>query len=93
MDTGFGAKRESVMHASRRWWLKAASGYSEREDEPASFRVWTWTLSALTNPTSVIEIVPGVKDGGMENWGLRVSGISVGHELCTREPLYLRRQE
>ena len=73
-DTGFGAKRESVMDAPRHWWLKAPGGYSEREDEPATFLVWAWTLGALTSPASTIEIVPDVKDGDMELWGLRVSG-------------------
>ena len=73
-DTGFGAKRESVMDAPRHWWLKAPGGYSEREDEPATFLVWAWTLGALTSAASTIEIVPDVKDGDMELWGLRVSG-------------------
>ncbi len=57
-DTGFGAKRESVMHAPRHWWLKTPGGYSEREDEPASFLVWAWTLGALTSPASTIEFAP-----------------------------------
>lgn len=73
-DKGFGAKRESVMDAPRHWWLKAPGGYSKREDEPATFLVWAWTLGALTSPASTIEIVPDVSDGDMELWGLRVSG-------------------
>ena len=73
-DTGFGTKRESVMDAPHHWWLKAPGGYSEREDEPATFLVWAWTLGALTSPASTIEIVPDVKDGDMELWGLRGSG-------------------
>lgn len=73
-DKGFGARRESVMDAPCHWWLKAPGGYSEREDEPATFLVWAWTLGALTSPASTIEIVPDVKDGDMELWGLRVSG-------------------
>lgn len=73
-DKGFGAKRESVMDAPRHWWLKAAGGYSEREDEPATFLVWAWTLGALTSPASTVEMVPDVRDGDMELWGLRVSG-------------------
>lgn len=73
-DTGFGAKRESVMDAPRHWWLKAQVGYSERKDEPARFLVWAWTLRALTDAASTIEKIPDVKDGETELWGLRVSG-------------------
>lgn len=73
-DTGFGAKRESVLDAPRHWWLKSPAGYTERKDEPAVFLVWAWTLRALTDPSSTIETVPDVKDGDVELWGLRVSG-------------------
>lgn len=73
-DTGFGAKRESVLDAPHHWWLKAPGGYSERQDEPAKFLVWAWTLGALTSPASTIETVPDLKDGDMELWGLRISG-------------------
>lgn len=73
-DTGFGSKRESVMDAPQHWWLKAPAGYSERKDEPATFLVWAWTLRALTDPASTIDVVPDVKDGDSELWGLRVSG-------------------
>jgi hypothetical protein len=73
-DTGFGAKRESVMDAPRHWWLKSPGGYTERKGEPAVFLVWAWTLRALTDPASTIETVPDLKDGDLELWGLRVSG-------------------
>lgn len=73
-DTGFGAKRESVMDAPRHWWLKSPGGYTERTDEPAVFLVWAWTLRALTDPASTVEPVPDMKDGDVELWGLRVSG-------------------
>jgi len=73
-DPGFGAKRESVMDAPRHWWLKAPGGFSEREDEPARFLVWAWTLGALTDPVSTIEVIPDLKDGDMDLWGLRISG-------------------
>jgi hypothetical protein len=73
-NTGFGAKRESVLDAPRHWWLKSPGGYTERKDEPAVFLVWAWTLRALTDPASTIETVPDVKDGDLELWGLRVSG-------------------
>lgn len=73
-DTGFGSKRESVVDAPGHWWFKAASGYSERKNEPANFLVWAWTLRALTDAASTIEVIPEVKDGEAELWGLRVSG-------------------
>lgn len=73
-DTGFGAKRESVMDVPRSWWLKKPGGYSQREKEPATFIVWAWTLRALTDATSTVEPVSAVQDGDQELWGLRVSG-------------------
>lgn len=73
-DTGFGAKRESVLDAPAHWWLKTQAGYSERKDEPAVFLVWAWTLRALTDAGSSVDVVPVVKDGDTELWGLRVSG-------------------
>lgn len=73
-DTGFGAKRESVMDAPAHWWLKTPAGYSERKDEPAVFLVWAWTLRALTDAGATVDVVPAVKDGETELWGLRVSG-------------------
>jgi hypothetical protein len=73
-DTGFGARRESVLDAPRHWWLKSPGGYTERKDEPAVFLVWAWTLAALTDPASSVDAVPDVKDGETELWGLRVSG-------------------
>ncbi len=73
-DTGFGSKRDSVLDAPRHWWLKTPAGYSERKDEPANFLVWAWTLRALTDAASTVDVVPDVKDGETELWGLRVSG-------------------
>lgn len=73
-DTGFGSKRDSVLDAPRHWWLKTPAGYSERKDEPAVFLVWAWTLRALTDASSTVDVVPDVKDGEAELWGLRVSG-------------------
>lgn len=73
-DTGFGSKRDSVLDAPRHWWLKTPSGYSKRKDEPAVFLVWAWTLRALTDAASTVDVVPDVKDGEAELWGLRVSG-------------------
>jgi DMSO/TMAO reductase YedYZ molybdopterin-dependent catalytic subunit len=73
-DTGFGAKRVSVMDAPRSWWLKTPAGYTERKTEPAKFLVWGWTLGAITDSASTVETIPDVKDDDQELWGLRVSG-------------------
>jgi hypothetical protein len=74
-DTGFGAKRDSVLDAPRSWWLKKpGGGYTQRQSEPATFLVWAWTLRALTDTTSAVEAIPDLKDGEQELWGLRVSG-------------------
>lgn len=86
-DTGFGAKRESVMDAPRHWWLKTQAGYSERKGEPATFLVWAWTLRALTDPASAVDVVPDIKDGDAELWGLRVSG-----SVTPAMELYFSRQ-
>lgn len=89
-DTGFGARRESVMDAPRHWWLKTPAGYSERKGEPATFLVWAWTLRALTDPASTVDVVPDVKDGEVELWGLRVSGsVTPTMELYFTKPANL----
>jgi len=73
-DTGFGAKRESVMDAPHHWWLKTPTGHSERKGEPATLLVWAWTLRAITDPAASVDVINDLKDGDTELWGLRVSG-------------------
>ncbi len=62
--------RESVLEAPAYWWL----GKKDRTDEPAKFDVWGWTLGAITDPKSKVEVVPDVTEDGKAAFGLRVSG-------------------
>ncbi len=81
-DTGAGNHRESVLDAPRAWWLKTKSGHSERTGEPAKYLVWAWTLQALVDPASRIEVVSPVTEGAITLRGLRVSGsVSPAMEL------------
>ena len=43
------------------------------ESEPAIFLVWGWTLGAITDPKSKLEVIPELKDGDKTLVGLRVS--------------------
>lgn len=61
--------RESVLEAPAYWWLNK----KDRTDEPAKFDVWGWTLGAITDAKSKIEVVPDVVDEGKPAFGLRVS--------------------
>lgn len=61
--------RESVLEAPANWWLNK----KDRTDEPAKFDVWGWTLGAITDAKSKVEVVPEVIDDGKPAFGLRVS--------------------
>ena len=62
--------RESVIEPPGNWWL----GGKDRTGEPAKFDVWGWTLGALVDPKSVVEVVPDVTENEKPAFGLRVSG-------------------
>jgi hypothetical protein len=67
-----GNERVSVLEPPNYWWL----GKRERvkdEKEPATFLVWAWTLGALLDPNSKIEVISEVTEGDMPALGLRVS--------------------
>jgi hypothetical protein len=63
-------KRESILDAPDYWWL----GGKDRSGEPAKFDVWAWTLVALTDPKTTMEILPGVEENGKITLGLRLGG-------------------
>jgi hypothetical protein len=67
-----GNERVSVLEPPNYWWL----GKKERvkdEKEPATFLVWAWTLGALTDPNSKVEIIPDINDEDKPAFGLRIS--------------------
>lgn len=64
-----GSKRESVIEPPKYWWI----GKKDRGVDPAKSDVWGWTLGVLLDPKSVIESIPGVKEGEKMTVGLRVS--------------------
>lgn len=68
-----GAERVSVLEPPSYWWL----GKRERvkdDKEPATFLVWAWTLRALTDPKSKVEVIPEITEADRPAFGLRVSG-------------------
>ncbi len=68
-----GKERVSVLEPPNFWWL----GKRERvkdEKEPATFLVWAWTLDALIDPKSKVEVIADVHEGEKPAFGLRVSG-------------------
>lgn len=68
-----GSERVSVLEPPTYWWL----GKKERvkdEKEPATFLVWAWTLGALTDPKSKVEVIPDVTENDKPAFGLRVGG-------------------
>ena len=62
--------RESILDAPKYWWV----GGKDRTDEPAKFDVWAWTLVALTDAKTSMEILPGVEENGKTTVALRLTG-------------------
>jgi hypothetical protein len=68
-----GNERVSVLEPPNYWW----QGKQERvkdQKEPAIFLVWAWTLGALTDPKSKVEVIPEITEADRLTVGLRVSG-------------------
>lgn len=68
-----GAERMSVLEPPKYWWVGKRERVKE-EKEPATFLVWAWTLGALTDPKSKLEVIPEVTESDKPAFGLRVSG-------------------
>lgn len=67
-----GNERLSFLEPPKYWWV----GKKERvqdEKEPATFLVWGWTLGALIDPKSKVEIIPEITEIEKPALGLRVS--------------------
>lgn len=67
-----GSERLSILEPPNYWWLGKKERVSQ-EKEPAIFLVWTWTLGALTDPKSKLELLPDSKDGEVHVFGVRIS--------------------
>jgi hypothetical protein len=66
-----GKVRVSVIEPPAYWWI----GKKQRdEDEPARYLAWGWTLGAVTDPKSKLEVLPEIKEADKPAFGLRVSG-------------------
>lgn len=68
-----GNERVSVLEPPTYWWM----GKKERvkdEKEPATFLVWAWTLGAITDKKSKLEVLKEITDNEKPLFGLRVSG-------------------
>ena len=64
-----GTPRTSVVEPPKSWWIDAA----ERGEEPAKIAAWAWTLGALTDPESKIEVIADVTDNETLVVGLQVT--------------------
>lgn len=66
-----GKVRVSVIEPPANWWI----GKKQRdEDEPARYLAWAWTLGAMTDPKSKLEVLPEIMESDKPAFGLRVSG-------------------
>jgi hypothetical protein len=68
-----GNERVSVLEPPHYWWLGKRERVKEQM-EPATFLVWAWTLGALTDSMSQVEIIADVIESGEPAFGLRISG-------------------
>lgn len=68
-----GTERTSILEPPTHWWVGKKERVKE-EKEPAIFLVWGWTLGAVTDTKSKVEVVPGVMEADKPVFGLRVSG-------------------
>lgn len=68
-----GNERVSVIEPPTHWWLGKKERVEE-EHEPAIFLVWAWTLGALTDPRSQVEVIPEITEADQPAFGLRISG-------------------
>lgn len=66
-----GKVRVSVIEPPTSWWI----GKKQRDaEEPARYLAWAWTLGAVTDPKSKLELLPEVMEADKPAFGLRVSG-------------------
>lgn len=68
-----GKERISVLDPPQHWWVGKTERVGE-EKEPAIFLVWAWTLRAIVDDKSKIEVIPDIIEDEKPAFGLRVSG-------------------
>ncbi len=68
-----GFERTSILEPPTYWWVGTRDRVKE-DQEPATFLVWGWTLGALTDAKSKVELIPEITDADKPAIGLRVSG-------------------
>lgn len=65
-------ERTAVLEPPAHWWM----GKRDRvvaSQEPATYLVWAWTLGALTDEASQLELLTEVRDGDVDLVGIRVT--------------------
>lgn len=68
-----GNERVSVLEPPKYWWVGERDRVKE-EKEPATFLVWGWTLGAIIDEESKLEVIPDITESEKVAFGLRVSG-------------------
>lgn len=68
-----GTVRVSVLEPPKYWWVGKVERVKD-EKEPATFLVWGWTLGAITDPKSKVDVIPDITEADKPAFGLRVSG-------------------
>jgi hypothetical protein len=68
-----GSERVSILEPPKYWWIGKKERVRE-DQEPATYLVWAWTLGAITDHASKLEVIPEVTESDKPAIGLRVSG-------------------
>jgi len=68
-----GNERVSVLEPPKYWWVGKKERVKE-DKEPATFLVWAWTLGAMTDPASKVEMISEITESDRTAFALRVSG-------------------
>ncbi|MCO6454933.1 MAG: hypothetical protein J5I93_06505 [Pirellulaceae bacterium] len=65
-------ERLSVLEPPDHWWVGKRDRVKQ-DKEPATFLVWAWTLGALTDARSKVDVIPEITEAERPAFGLRVS--------------------
>lgn len=68
-----GSVRVSVLEPPDHWWVGSKDRVKD-EKEPAIFLVWAWTLRALVDPRSQLELLPDIVHEDKPAYGIRIAG-------------------